>query len=119
NDFPAPASAPFPTANDFPVAAAPAANNALPAANDFPAPASAAFPAANDFPVAAAPTANNAPFPTVADQTPGVASVALNYDPAAQQAAYPAQQPATPGVVYEPQTISTGSFAPGSTSNIY
>ena len=132
-----PAAQPAPAANEFPVAAAPAANNALPAANDFPAPASAPFPTANDFPVAAAPAANNAfpaandfpvaaapaannAFPTVnADPAPGVASVALNYDPAAQQAAYPAQQPAAPGVVYEPQTVSTGRFAPGSTSNIY
>ncbi|MGN1063894.1 MAG: hypothetical protein ACI4QC_00655, partial [Thermoguttaceae bacterium] len=51
-----------PAANDFPVAAAPAASSAFPAANDFPtaaAPAaSSAFPTANDFPVAAAPTAN-------------------------------------------------------------
>ena len=128
NDFPvaaAPAaSSAFPTANDFPVAAAPAASNAFPTANDFPVAAAPtannAFPTANDFPVAAAPTANNAPFPTVApDPAPGVASVALNYDPAAQQAASSAQQPAAPSVVYEPQTISTGKFAPGSTSNIY
>ena len=113
-----------PAANDFPVAAAPAASSAFPAANDFPVAAAPtannAFPTANDFPVAAAPTANNAPFPTVApDPAPGVASVALNYDPAAQQAASSAQQPAAPSVVYEPQTISTGKFAPGSTSNIY
>lgn len=105
-----------PAANDFPVAAAPAANNFPTAAAPA---ASSAFPAANDFPVAAAPTANSA-FPTVApDPAPGVASVALNYDPAAQQAASSAQQPAAPSVVYEPQTISTGKFAPGSTSNIY
>ena len=107
-------------ANDFPVANAPIAN-------DFPTSVPYAatqgnregVPAvANDFPVAAAPSNGNVNV----TNAPRVESVAFDYNPLERTNARPTSAPTSypsdsdpySGIVYEPQTTSSGTFAPGS-----
>ncbi|MBQ9812863.1 MAG: hypothetical protein IJM54_06070 [Thermoguttaceae bacterium] len=109
------------------------ARNDVPAANPYPAPQND-FPTAQAFtPGAAAPVQNN-DFPVVSNPYPvdataqnpapvgRVESVAMNYDPtpapvadAPAANAYSVDSDPYSGIVYEPQTTSTG-FAPGSTA---
>ncbi len=119
----APASAPFPAAqNDFPTAQ----NNFPTAQNDFPtaqgfAPGSVASNQSGDFPVASNPYLVDYDAQSPAS-TGRVESVAMNYDSNSAQSrisppsnSYPVDSDPYSGVVYEPQTTSTG-FAPGSTA---
>lgn len=108
---------------DFPIAQASATQSAaFPTARSF-APGSSAqimSEQSSDFPVV------SHPFPASdfnAAPDNRVESVAMSYDPTPSPAgnmaappSYPADSDPYSGVIYEPQTTSTGSFAPGSTA---
>ena len=116
NAFPAPQT-------NFPIAQASATQSAVfPTARSF-APGSSAqimSEQSSDFPVV------SHPFPASdfnAAPDNRVESVAMSYDPTPSPAgnmaappSYPADSDPYSGVIYEPQTTSTGSFAPGSTA---
>ncbi|MBP5622866.1 MAG: hypothetical protein J6X44_12715 [Thermoguttaceae bacterium] len=108
------------------------AQNDAPAANSFPAPQNE-FPTAQAFAPGSAAVEQNNDFPVVPNpflvdmngQNPAtsgrVESVAMNYEPTPAPVAdaptansYPVDSDPYSGVLYEPQTTSTG-FAPGST----